>query len=445
MSSSSKRQRIEEEPPLELTREIGVRGKPGKSNDKLNNPYSICVDAAFVYVADYGNHRVQVFDKRFLGKAVRTFGTGIAGEGDNQFYHPISIAVDDTFDVIRKGYLYVSDFWNRRVQVLDKGSGALIRSVGAGIIGKPQGICLNRSKRELMVADTSNNRIQIFHCYTGELLRSYKNVNTPSSLALNEDHNELYVSDWECERVIVLDSETGMERSAQCLKTSEVLNPYGIVVDRVSRHVFVACSEANTVRRFCPSKSDYCFKPLDSVFESGALNGPREMCFDDQTGCLYIADRGNHFVRVDRSYLAVSSSKEREELPLIGALRGIVNTDECADIILALDDRSRLPAHKLVLYLRSPKFKRILSKKPTKKRDEFGIVLSDLVHDTLYVDSRDGSFEVLVRGFARAPMQEFLSYLYTDKFPDGGRLSEVICFHSLLFPFIQTLHAPTPL
>ena len=427
MSSSSKRQRVEDESALaslDKYREIGSKARKGASNDKLNSPYSVCADADLVYVADYGNHRVQAFDKRSLGY-VKTFGTGVAGAGDNQLNHPISIALDDTWDTPRKGYLYVSDFLNGRVQVLDKKSGALVKSIGAGILGKQsQGVCLNRARRELIVADTSNNRIQIFHCYTGELLRTYRDVNNPSSVAFFEDLNELYVSDWENERVIILDSETGIEKSSHCLKTSETVHPYGIIVDRVTRHVFVACSSAGTVRRFCSSKSDHCFKSLESVFETSTLHSPREMFLDEQTGCMFIADKGSHFVCVDRSYLDASTSKSRVDYPIVVALERMVNTPDFADLHLTLDDRSRLPAHKLVLYARSPVFRRILSEKPANKRDEFGIFIDDLLYDKLYVDSRDGSHEVLVRGIAKAPMQEFLRYLYTDKFSDPETLDD---------------------
>ena len=102
----------------------------------------------------------------------------------------------------------------------------------------------------------------------------------------------------------------------------------------------------------------------------------------------------------------------------------MVNTPDFADLHLTLDDHSRLPAHKLVLYARSPVFRRILSEKPANKRDEFGIFIDDLLYDKLYVDSRDGSHEVLVRGIAKAPMQEFLRYLYTDKFSDPETLDD---------------------
>jgi DNA-binding beta-propeller fold protein YncE len=44
----------------------------------------------FVYVADYDNNRIQVFDSN--GTFITSYGT--EGEGDGQFLHPHVAAVD---------------------------------------------------------------------------------------------------------------------------------------------------------------------------------------------------------------------------------------------------------------------------------------------------------------------------------------------------------------
>ena len=45
-----------------------------------------------VYIADTYNNRIQVFDKK--GEFQRVIGTGIAGLGPYQFYHPRGINFD---------------------------------------------------------------------------------------------------------------------------------------------------------------------------------------------------------------------------------------------------------------------------------------------------------------------------------------------------------------
>lgn len=60
-----------------------------------------------IYVADFSNHRVQVFSAK--GRWVGTFGT--YGTGPGQFDHPTDVAVSPD------GTIYVVDFGNNRIQL----------------------------------------------------------------------------------------------------------------------------------------------------------------------------------------------------------------------------------------------------------------------------------------------------------------------------------------
>jgi DNA-binding beta-propeller fold protein YncE len=59
-----------------------------------------------VYVADFYNHRVQVFDRN--GRYITSFGK--MGIGSGEFRGPTDVAVS------KDGYIYVSDWKNHRVQ-----------------------------------------------------------------------------------------------------------------------------------------------------------------------------------------------------------------------------------------------------------------------------------------------------------------------------------------
>ena len=73
----------------------------------FNGPAGIAVDSSgFVYVADFGNNRIQKFDSS--GNYITQWGS--AGAGNGQFNGPIGVAVDSL------GAVYVADSGNNRIQ-----------------------------------------------------------------------------------------------------------------------------------------------------------------------------------------------------------------------------------------------------------------------------------------------------------------------------------------
>ncbi len=96
-------------------------GSTGSGNGEFNFEavarIGIAVDnssgpsAGSVYVADFGNNRVQKFDA--AGNYISQFGT--AGSGNGQFQSPGGIGVDPT-----DGSVYVADLGNNRVQKFDE-------------------------------------------------------------------------------------------------------------------------------------------------------------------------------------------------------------------------------------------------------------------------------------------------------------------------------------
>ena len=84
-----------------------IIGSKGSGNGQLSGPRDVAVDASeTIFVADRGNHRVQVFDQH--GNFVT--GWGEFGGGEGQFKQPMAIDVDS------EGNVYVSELANARVQ-----------------------------------------------------------------------------------------------------------------------------------------------------------------------------------------------------------------------------------------------------------------------------------------------------------------------------------------
>src|SRR5262249_25751596 len=93
-------------------------------------PWGVAIDSStgLVYVADTGNHRIQVFDTsgKFLGKwgskcdigngsGCNTKAPGAVSPADGQFLSPLGISVNS-----RSHMVYVADTENNRIQAYNK-------------------------------------------------------------------------------------------------------------------------------------------------------------------------------------------------------------------------------------------------------------------------------------------------------------------------------------
>lgn len=132
-------------------------GKKGTADGEMNNPESAKFSSeGKMYVADLKNDRVLVFDA--TGKFLFKWGT--TGADDGQFKTPAGIAID------KDDNIYVTEIGNDRVQVFDKTGKFLTKwgkkGSGDGEFGNLHGIFCDRATGWIYVADTANNRIQVF-------------------------------------------------------------------------------------------------------------------------------------------------------------------------------------------------------------------------------------------------------------------------------------------
>ena len=143
---------------------VGLSLKVLSKKGQFNYPQGIAVDKkGYVYVADGENRRIQKFDSK--GKFITTWGG--TGTGKGQFTAVTGIAVDKdgyVYAVDGNGDLYLPNQKNR-VQKFSS-TGKYITSWGSigqknGQFNNPYGIAVDKSGN-VYVVDNGNNRIQKF-------------------------------------------------------------------------------------------------------------------------------------------------------------------------------------------------------------------------------------------------------------------------------------------
>jgi DNA-binding beta-propeller fold protein YncE len=178
---------------------VATWGRHGNSLGEFDAPSGIAVDPqGFVYVTDFYNHRVQKLTGE--GRLITQWGT--EGRWNGQLHYPTDVAVGPA------GEIFVADAYNHRVEVF-AADGAYLRKwggVGYGLSGKWGGwfrlakaLALDAAGN-VYVADAFNHRVQIFST-TGRLLGTWDGRNAqhvlkyPAGIAVGADR-AVYVSDF---------------------------------------------------------------------------------------------------------------------------------------------------------------------------------------------------------------------------------------------------------
>jgi DNA-binding beta-propeller fold protein YncE len=132
-------------------------------DDDLGRPGGAAIDSEnrFLYVVDTDKEHIAVFDADSY-KLLRTIGGPGKGDGDDDpgtFAKPTNVTVDSD------GNVYVADTINNRIQIFDA-DGKFISMFGkagdgVGYFARPKGVAVD-ADGHIWVADAAQNRIQIF-------------------------------------------------------------------------------------------------------------------------------------------------------------------------------------------------------------------------------------------------------------------------------------------
>ena len=210
-----------------------MRGKPVNIIAGLNTPQAIAVcDNGDIIVAGFGEHCITVLNKE--GEKVRSFGTKRTMEGQFTELRGVAITKD--------GHILVTD--EHRLQKLTT-DGVFVKSVGSWSgSGKlqlyyPKGITVHPTKGQIFVADSYNNRIQVFNndltfSHTITTINGWFSTVTilkPYDIAFDNE-GYLYVAEYEnhCITKLTTDGKYVTKFGSQGSASGQLFHPFSLTI-----------------------------------------------------------------------------------------------------------------------------------------------------------------------------------------------------------------------
>ena len=211
-------------------------GSCGSCDAQFSLPHGISINGDVMYVADYGNHRIQKLATG--GQFLQKFGRD--GSGQGQFSGPMSVIFD------QRDRMIVADYGNNRVVILDQ-NGHWLLTINGYVSGAqgfkdPWGLALD-PQGNIHVTANGSNTIKVF-TPEGTYVRSYGDVEGPTGIAIDEEGYSLVC-----------------ENSGDCLSifdpdgnkihaVGNLIYPQCVVLDPISGSLYVTNSGANTVLKY---------------------------------------------------------------------------------------------------------------------------------------------------------------------------------------------------
>ncbi len=248
---------------------IGTTGVAGSDNAHFNDPTGVAFVGATdqIFVSDTGNDRIQVFNAvsfAYVGTISGTAGNArLLATGDTSFSAPGGIYAD-------AGRLYVADTGNQRVQIFDAATMSYVATLGStGIAGvdnahfnAPADVTVNDAVGEILVADSGNARIQRFDAATfafkgtiGGAAGGSDHFGTPLGIGYDPTSKLVLVADSAAQRVQAFDALSynyvlTLGTGTAGTGNDQFSSPAGVSIDTAHQQILVADQKNNRVQIF---------------------------------------------------------------------------------------------------------------------------------------------------------------------------------------------------
>jgi len=280
---------------------------------RLNSPWGIAIAAdGSLYVAEHAGYRLVKMDSS--GTQLWTVGNaGVWGSADDELGNwwagpQGNLAIDGS------GNVFVADTGNQRVQIFDS-SGTLVGTFGSYGAGNyqfdcPAGVAINPANGDIFVVDRCNQRVQVFNSSrvykatigtTGEIGTDNAHLNWPWGVAVDSAGN-IYVADTENDRLLKCTLSGANGVCSTFVGEVDVvdtdfghLHPFSVATDASGR-VYVA--DDWNVRVLVYDSSGAYLTSVGGSWgpNSGEMRWPAGVATDND-GNLYVTDGTSHRVQ----------------------------------------------------------------------------------------------------------------------------------------------------
>ena len=262
----------------------------GTEKKPLNQPSAVSVFKDQVIILDGVNSRVVVFG---LDGSPR-FEFGQAGSDPGEFKSPLGLAVD------YQGRIYVADSGNHRIQIFDS-QGRLLSYFGLkkdryGYPSDPTDLVLDQKNNHLMIVDNDNHRF-LFYSRDGKFIKEIGEVGFdngqfryPYSITLDKQ-GRIYIVDVLNTRVQVFSPQGEFLRTIGewGIEKGQFFRPQGIAIDHKERIYVTESYQKIGVIQLFSQDGEFLALLGDKSLKKLRFSVPTDLCFDDHNR-IYICE-----------------------------------------------------------------------------------------------------------------------------------------------------------